>query len=80
MKAPSTPWVAFPGLYSAECLRDGTASWLQVDHSRTPGDTRPIVRPTFGHGWGLHGVDLNIALGDLVSLVAAQSATYTATH
>jgi hypothetical protein len=69
----STPWVAYPGLYTARCEQSGNASWLQITRSDLPGDTRPAVRPTLGPGWGLHLVDVNIALADLVSVVRAQS-------
>jgi hypothetical protein len=69
----TTPWVAFPGLYTARCMQSGNASWLQVTRTRLPGDTRPVVRATLGPGWGLHLVDVNIALTNLVSVVRSQS-------
>ena len=72
----STPWVSYPGLYTAQCKRSGSASWLQIDHTSVPGDTRPLVRPMFGPGWGLHGTDVNIALADLVRVVGAQAQAY----
>jgi hypothetical protein len=34
------------------------------------------VGPTLGPTWGLHLVDVNIALGDLVALVRAEAAAY----
>jgi Protein of unknown function (DUF3089) len=72
----STPWVAYPGFYSAQCKRSGTASWLQIDHKSVPGDTRPVVKPMFGAGWGLHGTDVNIALANLVDVVGRQAQAY----
>ena len=39
----STPWVTFPGLYTAQCEQDGGASWLQVTSHAVPGDPRPVV-------------------------------------
>jgi hypothetical protein len=69
----TTPWVSYPGLYTARCAQSGNASWLQVTRTDLPGDTRPAVRPTLGPGWGLHLVDVNIALTDLVSVVREQS-------
>ena len=64
----STPWVAYPGLYTAQ-LRALRHRELAPDrpHERVPGDTRPLVRPMFGPGWGLHGTDVNIALANLVA-------------
>jgi len=72
----TTPWVAFPGLYTARCERSGDASWLQVTRTNIPGDTRPAVRPTLGAGWGLHLVDVNIALTDLVRVVKVESLAF----
>ncbi len=72
----STPWVSFPGLYTAACKRSGTASWLQITRIDTPGDTRPAVHPLFGAGWGLHATDVNIALANLVQVVGAEARAY----
>lgn len=73
---PKTFWVAFPGLYTARCERSGNASWLQIDHRTRAGDRRPVVRALLGAGWGLHAVDVNIALADLVGLVRDEAAAY----
>jgi hypothetical protein len=75
--AGTTPWVTYPGLYTATCMTSAGATWLQIDTVHTPGDTRPVVAPTLGPAWGLHLVDVNIALGNLVSLVGHESAAYT---
>ena len=72
----TTPWVALPGLYTARCEQSGNASWLQITRKTVPGDSRPVVRPTLGPGWGLHLVDVNIALENLVSVVEAQSRAF----
>ena len=72
----STPWVSFPGLYTARCERSGTASWLQITRTRVPGDTRPVVRPLYGPGWGLHATDVSIALSNLVGVVGSEARSY----
>jgi hypothetical protein len=74
--ALSTPFVSEPDLYSGTCRSEGGATWLQVDAPVVPGDPRPVVGPTLGPTWGLHLVDVNIALGDLVALVRAEAAAY----
>jgi hypothetical protein len=76
--AVRTPWITEPQLYSGQCLSEGGATWLQVSAPITPGDTRTIVTQTLGPTWGLHLVDVNIALGDLVDLARAESAAYSA--
>jgi hypothetical protein len=72
-----TPFVAIPGEYSAHCVNSGGASWLQVDRTTGSTDLRPTVTPASGPRWGLHTVDVNIALGNLVDLVRSEAASYT---
>jgi hypothetical protein len=73
----ATPWVAYPDLYTARCERQGTASWLQIDRlPQRPGDARPVLRPMFGAGWGLHATDVNVALANLVDVVGSQAHAY----
>jgi hypothetical protein len=76
--AVGTPWVTEPGLYSGQCRTQDGATWLQVTAPITPGDTRPVVGQTLGPNWGLHLVDVNIALGDLVDLARTEAAAYVA--
>jgi len=72
----ATPWVTEPGLYTGQCLSQGGTTWLQVSAPITPGDTRQIVTQTLGPTWGLHLVDVDIALGDLVDLARSETAAY----
>jgi hypothetical protein len=71
----STPWVSFPGEYAGACRNRGGASWLQVTRVRAD-DPRPVVHDSLGPTWGLHLVDVNIALGNLVALIAKQARAY----
>jgi hypothetical protein len=73
----STPWVSYPGLYSAKCKTAGGATWLQVNDVAGPKDSRPIVQQTLGPTWGLHAEDVNLALGNLVPIVQDQATAYT---
>jgi hypothetical protein len=72
----STPWVTEPDLYSGQCMYKDGISWLQVDDIAKPGDTRPVVTETLGPTWGLHLVDVNISLGNLVPLVEREAQAY----
>lgn len=65
----STPWVAIPASFSGRCVRLNGATTLQVI---ARGGT-PTLHPSPDATWGLHLVDANIALDDLVSMVERQS-------
>jgi hypothetical protein len=71
-----TPWLAYPGLYTAHCENSGGTNWLQVDATNIADDQRWVASQTLGPAWGLHLVDVNIALGNLVDLVRQQVAAY----
>jgi hypothetical protein len=72
----TTPWTAYPDLYSARCMHDGTASWLQVERTdSSPSDTRPSI-PSEGPQWGYHIYDVNLALGNLVLDAAYEEAGF----
>jgi hypothetical protein len=72
----TTPWVSYPGLYTAQCEQAGGASWLQVTATPVPGDPRPTVSAVLGPLWGYHRVDVNLALGNLVADVGGEEAAY----
>jgi hypothetical protein len=72
-----TPWMAYPDLYTAHCESSDGANWLQVDTTNVAGDQRPVVSAAPSPQWGLHLVDVNIALGNLVDLVRQQTAAYS---
>jgi Protein of unknown function (DUF3089) len=73
-------YVAFPDLYTARCVREGARSWLLVTRIHTPGDTRPSVQGVLAPNRGLHSADVNIALANLVSLVASETRAWLARH
>jgi Protein of unknown function (DUF3089) len=70
-----TPWVSFPGEYSAQCESSGNATWLQVTHVGSH-DRRPRLAESSDAILGLHVLDVNIALGNLVRLVRHQVAAF----
>lgn len=79
----STPFVTLPGLLTGACVHDAHRSYLAISMhdaagDRRRGDINGDVR-VHGHvlrGWGLHVIDMNLALGDLVRLAASQGAAY----
>jgi hypothetical protein len=68
----STPWAEIRGAYTGECSSADDADVLQI----APIDGAPVLRAVPDPGWGLHLVDANIALGNLISLVREQIATF----
>jgi len=72
--APATPWVAFPGRFTSRCTTSGNATWLQVTgRTSTAGS---LIERAEQPAIGLHVLDVNLALGNLVDLVRAQAAAY----
>jgi hypothetical protein len=70
----STPWIEYLGLYTARCaFRDG-AHVLMVTRRRGA----PVLVATPDATWGLHVDDPNLAMGNLVALVASEAAAYAA--
>ncbi len=72
----TTPWVAAPGEYTAQCHNENGASWLQVNPVGTAVNPPEYVTESLGPEWGLHLYDVNIALGNLVHTVALQAGAY----
>lgn len=68
-----TPWVSSPGAYRATCSSAGGADVLEI----TPQSGAPLIHPSPDPSWGLHLVDGNIALGNLVGVVQREAAAYT---
>jgi DUF3089 family protein len=69
------PWVSFPGEYSARCETSGNATWLEVTHVGRH-DRRPPLATEDDATLGLHILDVNIALGNLVRLVRDQAVAF----
>nr|CAA9357399.1 MAG: hypothetical protein AVDCRST_MAG46-3025 [uncultured Nocardioidaceae bacterium] len=68
-----TGFTAYEDAVTARCREGDGASWLGVRaDDRLPDE---VTTSEVGPAWGLHRVDVNIALGDLVDLAAAQAAT-----
>jgi hypothetical protein len=72
----NTPWVSYPGLYTAQCETLGGATTLQVVPTGVRGDHRPEVTASLCPAWGYHLDDVNLALGNLVHDVGLEEAAY----
>lgn len=72
----TTPFVSTPGLVSGECIEEGGYHVLSVTVHPTEGARVDDITGDLAGGWGLHLVDLNLVMGDVVSLVGSQAAAY----
>jgi Protein of unknown function (DUF3089) len=80
LQAASTPWVSYPGLYTARCEQSDGATWLNVTKATGPADHRPTVTEDLGPDWGYHVWDLGLAQDNLVTDVASAEITWTQDH
>jgi hypothetical protein len=70
----STTWISEPGAYRAQCSSAGGANVLQITALGGAQTATPSPDPT----WGLHLLDANIELGNLVSLVHTEANAFAA--
>jgi hypothetical protein len=83
---PKTPFVSLPGLISGKCVSKDGFNYLEAHVNADPADPRTdtINGDVTGPGgviakdWGLHLIDANIAMGDLVEVVGQQAKAYAA--
>lgn len=83
---PKTPFVSLPGLISGKCVSKDGFSYLAAHVNADPADPRTdtingdVTGPggVIARDWGLHLIDANIAMGDLVEVVGQQAKTYVA--
>jgi hypothetical protein len=76
----TTPYVSVPGLLSGECVSNERGTFLEVTVHANPADPRTdvisgdvIANGEINAGWGLHLIDVNLAMGDLVNIAAQQA-------
>jgi hypothetical protein len=74
-------WVEVPGLLSGECVNERGFNYLEVTVNADPADPRADDIPgNLTPQWGLHLVDMNLVMGDLVALANSQAAAWIAAH
>jgi hypothetical protein len=79
-KTIETGYVSVPGLLTTECVREGAHSYLKVTTNADPADPRTDSIGGDQNNndplWGLHTLDMNIGMGDLIAVVKAQAASW----
>ena len=78
-KPIDTPFVTVPGLLTAQCVSNEKGSYLEVTVHGNPADARTddITGDVMQNGevnpsWGLHLIDVNMAIGNLIEIVRVQ--------
>ena len=79
-----TPFVSVPGLLTAQCATNENATYLEITVHGNPSDPRTddIVGDLNGANgqpqanWGLHLIDVNLGMGNLIEIVSRQAKAY----
>lgn len=84
--AVTTPFVSVPGLISTECVSNGGFSYLAVTVNADPADPRTdtiagdiVINGAIAKEWGLHLIDMPVAMGNLVAMGEYQAANWRGT-
>lgn len=73
----TTPFMGFPGLLTAECVYDGTFSYLKITVNPDPNDARADdITGDLSPQWGLHTVDWELAGLNILDVVRQQIAAF----
>jgi hypothetical protein len=84
-RTPPAPFLRTEGLVTGQCVQEGPVGYLSIRVASDPADARTddIPGDLFANGqrqsgWGLHLVDMPLALDDLLELVRQQAAAFAA--
>ncbi|MGE0160507.1 MAG: DUF3089 domain-containing protein [Gemmatimonadales bacterium] len=73
----ATPFVSPPGLLTARCATNEHATYLEITVHGDPADPRADdIAGDLTPQWGLHLIDVNLAMGNLLEVVKSQSAAW----
>ncbi|MFD1192805.1 DUF3089 domain-containing protein [Phenylobacterium conjunctum] len=78
-----TPFVSVPGLLTGACVSKNGFNYLEVHVNADPADPRTddikgdvVYGTQVAQDWGLHLIDMNLVMGDLVTVVGAETKTW----
>ena len=84
-KKVDTPFASVPGLLTGECVSNDKGQYLTIRIKADPGDPRTddITGDIYTDGeinpnMGLHLIDINLVMGNLLDLARSQSAVWLA--
>jgi pimeloyl-ACP methyl ester carboxylesterase len=86
-KTVTTPFVSTPGLLTARCVSTPGFNFLSIHTNADAASPRTseirgdvIVGGQILKDWGLHLIDANLAMGDLVDIVRQEGAAWVTSH
>jgi hypothetical protein len=86
-KTIDTPFVTLPGLLTARCERTPQFNYLAIHINADPASPRTselvgdvMVNGQILRDWGLHLIDANLTMGNLVQIVRREGEAWTAAH
>ncbi len=81
----TTPFVSVPGLLSAQCVSTDDFNYLAIHVNADPADPRTddipgdiVIGTMTLKDWGLHLIDANLTMGNLVDIVGDESTAWAA--
>ena len=84
-KPITTTFVSVPGMLTAECVSNENGSYLAISVHADPAGPRAtdiagdvVVNGERLADWGLHLIDVNVAMGNLVDIIGRQATSYLA--
>jgi hypothetical protein len=84
-KTVTTPFVSVPGLLTARCASTPTKNYLAIHVNADPASPRVgdivgdiVIGGQVQKDWGLHLIDANLAMGNLVSIVGQEATAWSA--
>jgi len=80
----TTPFVEVPGMLSSECSKDASGkTYLSIITNPNPGGKRTseyvgdvVIGGKVQRNWGLHLIDMNLAMGNLIDDIRLEAAAY----
>lgn len=78
-----TSFVSVPGLLQGQCVSNDKGSYLEVTVQANPNDPRTdeipgdvVINGQVQANWGLHLIDVQVAMGNLIDVVGRQAKAY----
>lgn len=83
-----TPFAKVPGLLSTDCVTTDSHHYLELSINANAADTRTddiagdilTAEGTPDAGWGMHLLDANVGMGDLLTILDKQAVAYLGKH